>query len=166
MSLPTGFNVIKNISHPPTIMYELMFQNKLIGNKLIGNKLIGNKLIGNIQCCISIDNVYKNRHVTRNSVKEEADVIRIIWLEIDSNFRGQGLGTLLINYALSDLKILNPSINYAVVDDDTDGADSLKNIYSGVGFKYQSMIALMGSKKIGQKRDQGPERQLRLGIIT
>uniref|UniRef100_A0A6C0HFS5 N-acetyltransferase domain-containing protein n=1 Tax=viral metagenome TaxID=1070528 RepID=A0A6C0HFS5_9ZZZZ len=144
LSSKKGFTIKKNESYVPFIVYNVYYKNVSIGN---------------IQCCVSTGNVYKNRYVTRSSVQEEVDVISITCLDIDIKFRGQGLGTLLIAYALSDLKSINPSINYAIVDDTTTGADSIKNIYAGLGFEYQFPIALVGSNKIGPL--QGPERQLR-----
>ena len=148
LSSKKGFTITKNESYVPFIVYNLYYKNVSIGN---------------IQCCISTSNIYKNRYVTRSSITEEVEVISIMYLDIDIKFRGQGLGTLLIVYALSDLKCINPSINYAIVDDTTDGAECIKNIYAGIGFEYQSFIALVGSKKIGQL--QGPERQLHLGAL-
>jgi GNAT superfamily N-acetyltransferase len=142
--------IIKNELNTNVVIYELVSNSR--------------NTIGNIQCCISTSNIYKKRYVTRSSIKKEATVISILWLGIDNKFRGQGLGTLLINHALSDLKLHNPSINYAIVDDDTSDADSIKNIYTSIGFEYQCPIALVSSTKIGQL--QGPERQLNLDYMS
>ena len=57
------------------------------------------------------------------------------WINIDPRDGGQGLGPLLLGYAILHLFRVNPRIYYLTLDDDSDHSGEFeKNIYIGLGF--------------------------------
>jgi GNAT superfamily N-acetyltransferase len=95
-------------------------------------------------------------------IKQDVPAIAINWLGTDEEYRGEGLGILLLIYALCYLKLHNPHINYSILDDDSDRNQYfIGNIYTSLGYVFQDTIALdpANPKKI---IISSPDRQLRL----
>ena len=74
------------------------------------------------------------------------------WINIDPRDGGQGLGPLLLGYAILHLFMLNPTLYYLTLDDDSDHSGEFeKNIYIGLGFVYVdvSISNLLEAENIG-----------------
>jgi hypothetical protein len=95
-------------------------------------------------------------------IQQDTPVFSVTWLGTDKERQGEGLGILLLIYALCYLKQHHPDVNYSILDDDSGRSDNLiGNIYTSLGYVFQGNIALDmdNPKKIVLS---GPERQLML----
>ena len=88
------------------------------------------------------------------------DVFNVSWLNTHKKYEGQQLGTLLLIYAVCDLKMTHPNVNHVVLDDDTDKSRRMRNIYNKLGFSFRDFVCL-GDKR-GEVVMSGPEKQLEL----
>lgn len=98
----------------------------------------------------------KTRSSYANLVNKDA--FNVSWLGTHENYTGQKLGTLLLIYAICDLKSKNPHIDYVKLDDDTDKSTSISNIYNKLGFSFRDHVFL--SDKTGEIVISSPDKQL------
>lgn len=117
-------------------------------------------LISEIELHVTDGNVLIGKTRTSYATLVEVPVFNVSWLSTNKQYEGQQLGSLLLMYALCDLKIHNPNVNYAILDDDTDKSRSMKNIYNKLGFSFRDFVCL-GDKK-GEVEMSGPEKQVEL----
>lgn len=96
---------------------------------------------------------------TRSSKPVDVDVINVSWLNTDKKYTGGKLGMLILIYALCDLKVGNPNIEYATLDDDSDQSTSItRNMYTKIGFSFRDGVSI-GNNAL---EISGPEKQLKL----
>jgi hypothetical protein len=92
----------------------------------------------------------------------EVPAIKIIWLDTKEAHRNHHLGLLLMYYGILRLKLVNPTIQYVMVDDVSDNSCRINhNIYNKMGFIYQKQVSLDLHKKNSVILD-GPEKQLEI----
>ena len=80
-----------------------------------------------------------HRRYLNNEQYEDINIpsLHTPWINIDPRDGGQGLGPLLLGYAILHLFMLNQTLYYITLDDDSDHSGIfLKNIYIGLGFEY------------------------------
>lgn len=94
-------------------------------------------------------------------VKVKKTIMEILYLYVEDENRGYGLGTLLLIFAITRIKDWNPNIKKVLLDDCSDNVCSLrKNIYRNIGFRFLKKAKYDKNKK--QFIIQGPERVLML----
>ena len=119
-------------------------------------------VICNLKIIVTVGNILigKTRSSYQNKM-EDHDILKILWVFTQPNYRGKQLALLLIIYSISYLKIEYPNINYVTLDDDSDNSIYIKNIYNSLGFNFQEPVEmdLLKSKRL---KISGPEKQLLL----
>ncbi len=119
----------------------------------------GNTKISEIILQVTDKNVLLGKTRFSYATLVNVDVFNVSWLNTHKKYEGQQLGTLLLIYALCNLKMTYPNVNYAVLDDDTDKSRRMRNIYNKLGFSFRDFVCL-GDK--GEIVMSGPEKQLEL----
>jgi hypothetical protein len=134
------------------------------------NIMEGDEELGTIRI-IKTTGIILDDQATRKVMKEMFDddtteVFSVQWLETNPNYAGQGLGQLLLIYAICYIKNIFANVKYVILDDDSNNSMIIgKNIYDSVGFGFRGVIKLdMASSKRSDKGNQlildGPEKQL------
>lgn len=101
---------------------------------------------------------YKESYIL---VKVKKTIMEILYLYVEDDNRGYGLGTLLLIFAIMRIKEWNPNIKKCLLDDCSDNVCSeRRNIYRNIGFRFIKKAKYDKKKK--QFIIQGPERVLLL----
>lgn len=138
----------------PTVNNELFIQ-------IYDNK--NNNLVGEIQGSVSDENIVMG--TTRASVVEEVPTIHIIHLSTESSYRNRGFAFLLFFYFMEIMRLQNPTIQFAKLDNMSDNAGFIKgDIYSKFGFTSQELVKAADSFKTytGLYSGLPPEMQLKM----
>ena len=87
---------------------------------------------------ISPEKLHHRRYINSQQYEDiNIQSLHTPWINIDPRDGGQGLGPLLLGYAILHLFMLNQTLYYLTLDDDSDHSGIfLKNIYIGLGFVY------------------------------
>ena len=97
----------------------------------------------------------------RSADQTEVPAILVKWIiiEDDTGLRGKGLGSILLMHELFSICKQHPDIKWAVLDDDSDQSQHLKNIYAKLGFEFCDHCSITDK---GRVKSSGPEKQLNL----
>lgn len=97
----------------------------------------------------------------RSADQTEVPAISVKWIIIkdDTELRGKGLGSILLMHELFSICEQHPDIEWAVLDDDSDQSQHLKNIYAKLGFEFCDDCSITDK---GRVKSSGPEKQLNL----
>lgn len=82
---------------------------------------------------------------TRSKKEDELNTIRILNINIDKYYRGNSLATLLLIYGICYLKVNDlegREASYVTLDDDSDMANSVNNVYAQLGFSFKGTIVI------------------------
>ena len=104
--------------------------------------VIGDNVIGSITVIYTSHTV---RHYTTryNTNHHEHEVIKVLWLSIsdEGGYQGKGLGIALLFYGICKIFLINQTVKYIILDDDSDRPMSVsKNIYHKLGLVNEGLI--------------------------
>ena len=99
---------------------------------------------------------------TRSAEQTEVPAISVKWISI-TGLKGKGLGSILLLHELISICKHHPDIEWAVLDDDSDGSQNEENIYAQFGFGFCDQCSLT---KKGRVKSSGPEKQLNLKKVN
>jgi hypothetical protein len=85
------------------------------------------------------------RHYTTryNTNHYEHEAIKVLWLGIsdEGGYQGKGLGIALLFYGICKIFLINQTVKYIILDDDSDRPMSVsKNIYHKLGLVNEGLI--------------------------
>lgn len=105
--------------------------------------------VGCIDVAMSVVSVVVNP--TRSKKEEELNTIRVLNINIDKSYRGNSLATLLLIYGICYLKVNDlegREATYVTLDDDSDMANELNNVYAHLGFSFKGTIVINDKKQV------------------
>ena len=117
--------------------------------------------IGNIEINIFKDFI-KQLHGRKTRSEQELEdwIIYVNWLHVNPVYKRKKYGTLILIYAICKVVELYPHIEYATLDDVSDNADKVKNIYHSLLFGLDESTKLNDHKRIELN---GPEKTAYIG---
>jgi hypothetical protein len=121
---------------------------------------INGEQVGTMETVIDENaNVVPSAIRSTDPTEVRAILVKWIIIEDDTGLRGKGLGSILLMHELFSICKQHPDIKWAVLDDDSDQSQHLKNIYAKLGFEFCDHCSITDK---GRVKSSGPEKQLNI----